>query len=278
MRLSIITDEISQDLKHALDVCHDLGVDTVELRTIEGKNIVFHDEESLSQIKALLQSGGFRVCAISSPFLKCALWSDRKGEEQEGEAEAQEWRSLQSSFEIAKLLGAPLVRTFSFLRVTEPMAVREKVRDVIAEAVRRTEAAGLKLVLENEHACNIATGEEAGWLLNLIRSDALGMIWDPGNEAKLGSRPFPDGYDFVRGRVFHVHLKDADRERHFVKMGTGIIDYINQFRALAADGYDGTLSLETHYAHPEGGLEQASRESFAALRALLRESAITLDP
>ena len=74
MRLSVITDEISQDLKHALTVCHDLGITTVELRAIDGKNIVFHDMKSVLRIKALLQAGGFDVCSIASPFLKCSLW------------------------------------------------------------------------------------------------------------------------------------------------------------------------------------------------------------
>src|SRR5437016_78721 len=94
MRLSIITDEISQDLKHALAVCHDLGIDTVELRAIDGKNIVFHDIESLLQIRALLQSGGFRVCSIASPFLKCDLWDSLQGESRAA-SEAHEWKTLQ---------------------------------------------------------------------------------------------------------------------------------------------------------------------------------------
>jgi len=182
---------------------------------------------------------------------------------------------LQRSFELARRFKAPLVRTFSFLRTPDPLTVRETVLGVITEAVRRTEAAGLKLVLENEHACNIATGEETGWLLQRITSDAFGIIWDPGNEAALGSSPFPEGYAHVRGRVYHVHLKDVDTQRHFTRMGSGIIDFVNQFRALAADGYKGTMSLETHYAHPEGGKDQATRESFASLLTLLQQAGIS---
>ncbi len=108
------------------------------------------------------------------------------------------------------------------------------------------------------------------------------MIWDPGNEAYVGSHPFPAGYEHVRGRVLHMHVKDAlyppedPQQRRFVKMGTGSIDYVGQFRALDRDGYSGTISLETHYQHPEGGREQATRESFAALRQLLLEAGVTI--
>lgn len=288
MHLSIVTDEISDNLEHALQVCRDLDVNTVELRKVGDKNIVFHDMPSLLHIKSLLQKGGFRVCSIASPFLKCPLWSDveiaPKGTHALSREQTQEWDTLQRSFELARLFDAPFVRTFSFLRVPDPTTVRSTVRDVIAEAVRRTEEAGLKLIIENEHACNIATGEETGWLLRSISTPAFGVIWDPGNEAMLYSSPFPEGYQHVRGRVLHVHVKDANRNLkeaaprdRFVKVGTGSIDYVGQFRALAEDGYAGTLSLETHYIHPEGGRELATRESCAGLRTILQEAEVTIE-
>jgi sugar phosphate isomerase/epimerase len=275
-----VTDEISQDLEHALQVCQDLQVYTVELRKVDGSNIVFHDEASLQRIRSLLQQGGFQVCGVASPFLKCPLEDIQADGTIQGE-EGDQWQILQRSFELARFFDAPMVRTFSFLRAPDPAAVRERVLQVIAEAVRRTEVAGLRLALENEHACTSATGGETGWLLDRIPSAAFGVIWDPGNEAALGSTPYPDGYNYVRGRIFHVHLKDAGRHiekgkrrRAWVKVGDGIIDYVGQMRALVHDGYEGTISLETHYAHPEGGLEQATRESLAALLDIFREAGV----
>jgi hypothetical protein len=76
VRLSVITDEISQDLESALGVCEDSGVGTVELRAVGGANIISHDQSSLKRIKATLEDRDFDVCAISSPFLKCHLQGD----------------------------------------------------------------------------------------------------------------------------------------------------------------------------------------------------------
>jgi sugar phosphate isomerase/epimerase len=76
VRLSVITDEISQDLEAALEVCEDSGVGTVELRAVGGANIISHDQSSLKRIKATLEDRDFDVCAISSPFLKCHLQGD----------------------------------------------------------------------------------------------------------------------------------------------------------------------------------------------------------
>lgn len=278
MRLSIITDEITQDLSHALDVCDELGVRTIELRAIDGSNIVSHDNASVARIKALLDERGFQVCAIASPFLKCHLHGngDPAGATHGAAltSRAEQWEVLDRSFRVAEMLGAPLVRTFSFWRLPEPDSVREEILDVLAEAVRRTEAAGLVLGLENEHACNIGTGAESAWYLERITTPAFGMIWDPGNEAALGSTPYPDGYEQVRGRIAHVHVKDCDASGGWVRMGDGVIDWVGQLRQLAADGYDSPISLETHYATPDGGLEAASRESTAALRRLCERAGV----
>ncbi len=278
MRLSIITDEISQDLDRALGVCEDLGVRTVELRAIGGANVVSHDQSSLRRVKTTLEDKNFDVCAISSPFLKCHLYEDGapQGAMHFASPASREEQQdvLERALNVARLLGAPLVRAFSFWRVPDPASVRGEVVRAMAQAVERAQEAGLELGLENEHECNVGTGAEAGWVLNRIPS--LGLVWDPGNEAMMGSRPFPGGYSHVRGRVTHVHLKDVDSEGNWTKVGTGTVDYLGQLRALAEDGYAGALSLETHYEVPGGGAEGAARESVTAIRALCEQAGVEL--
>src|ERR1700693_2837747 len=72
MRLSVVTDEIGEDLRYALYVCEQLGVATVELRSVDGTNIVDHSAESLGEIRRLLSERRISVCTIASPFLKCS--------------------------------------------------------------------------------------------------------------------------------------------------------------------------------------------------------------
>jgi len=59
-----------------------------------------------------------------------------------------------------------------------------------------------------------------------------------------------------------------DDKPKFVYIGDGDIDYVGQFRALEADGYEGYLSLETHYK-PGGAAEEGSRQCLASLREML---------
>lgn len=260
MRLSVITDEISQDLDRALVVCGELGLREVELREVGGSSVVRLDRAELAGISRAFRSGGFSCPVIASPFLKTP-------------PHQVDWDVLERSFEAAHALDAGMVRTFSWLRQAEPSGLNNRLVEVLAEAHARTLAAGLTLALENEHACTIATGAEARPLLDSL--PGLGLIWDPGNEAMAGSRPFPGGYEAVRDRVLHVHLKDVGGGA-WVRIGSGEIDYGGQLRALADDGYSGCLSVETHYSLADGGREPATRECVAALRAIAGSVGVVL--
>jgi sugar phosphate isomerase/epimerase len=54
-------------------------------------------------------------------------------------------------------------------------------------------------------------------------------------------------------------------------MGKGIIDWAGQFRALAKDGYRGTVSLETHW-RGGGTPEESTRQSMAGMNRLLKSA------
>ena len=281
-RLGVITDEISEDLETALNVCTELGITDVELRSVWNTSIVEHNDEAIRDIADAIWSRGLSVCGIASPFLKCHISG-------EGEAAGRthsatltsrddQWRVLSRSLEVAARLDAPLVRAFSFWRVDEPESVREEVLEVLSEATARVRSAGRLLGMENEYSCNIATGAESVWYLERIPDPTFGLIWDPGNTAALGVAPIPDDYNTIRNRIHHVHLKDAVRlgePVEFTVIGDGIIGFDEQFRLLAADGYDGVVSLETHFDR-DGTREAATRACVQATREIAARSGLPL--
>jgi sugar phosphate isomerase/epimerase len=62
--------------------------------------------------------------------------------------------------------------------------------------------------------------------------------------------PYPDGYDKLKPYIRHVHLKDIKRMPGAfapAMLGEGDVDFRGIFAALRRDGYDGYVSLETHY-------------------------------
>jgi sugar phosphate isomerase/epimerase len=269
MRLAAITDEISQDLDVALRVCESLGVETVELRTIDGAQLVEHDAATVRRIGAAIRSGGFGCGVIDTPFLKAAPVGEDVSE--------AEWATLRRGLELAAELGAGTVRVFSGARRDPPPATAGWTADVFARAVSLADEAGVRAALEIEWECAVATRDEAADVLAAMPADGLGIVWDPGNEGRFtGAATPPDGDAAVRDRIVHVHVKDVDDRGEWTRVGSGLVDWRGELRRLGADGYDGLLSLETHYSLQDGGLPAATRESVAALRDLAADEGIAV--
>jgi len=256
VRLSVITDEIDPGLARALDVCEELGIDAVELRTLDGVQVVDRSDAELVAIRAELDRRGFAVCAIASPFLKC----DR-GEDQD--------EVLACALHAATTLGAPVVRAFGYWREPDPAAALPDLGRALHDATARAHAAGVTLALENEYECNVATAAEARAALDAAESPQLRLIWDPGNAAMLDPAAWNGlgGLEAIVDRVAHVHVKDVSAAGEWTRVGEGIVDFRAQLDCLAQAGYDGYLAVETHYVR-DGSGELATRDCIDALRSL----------
>jgi L-ribulose-5-phosphate 3-epimerase len=271
VQLSAITDEISQDLELALRVCESLGIETVELRTIDGVQLVEHDAATVRRIGSAIRGGGFGCAVIDTPFLKVAPV---------GEAVSEgEWTTFRRGLEFAAELGATTVRVFSGARPDPLPATARWTADVLARAGDLAADAAVRVALEIEWECAVATRDEAADVLAAMPAGGLGIVWDPSNEGRFtGAATPPDGDAAVRERIVHVHVKDVDGSGEWTQVGSGLVDWRGELRRLAADGYDGLLSLETHYSLPDGGRAAATRESAAALRELAADEGIALSP
>src|SRR4051812_34295714 len=76
MRMSVITDEISQDFERALDVMSEYGVRGAELRGLWGANVADLTDEQIVRAKSALDARGIGVIGLSTPVYKCELESD----------------------------------------------------------------------------------------------------------------------------------------------------------------------------------------------------------
>jgi sugar phosphate isomerase/epimerase len=267
VQLSVITDEIDARLGPALDVCAELGIRAVELRTVDGIQIVDHAPVALRTIRAELDARGFHVCAIASPFLKCDRGDD---------ADAQE-RVHERALEAASVLSAPLVRAFAYWREPDPSAALAELGSALRRAATRASDDGVTLALENEHECNVASADEAQAALAASDSSGLRLIWDPGNAAMLDPGSFSGlgGVDKIDDRVAHVHVKDVSASGEWTRVGTGVVDFAALLRHLAGVRYDGYLSFETHYQR-DGSGELATRDCIAALRSIAAQAHVEL--
>jgi len=280
-KLSIITDEISQDLGHALEIASkEFGMSFVELRGLWNKNIINLDPNEIAEAQKLLQKYGLQVTDIASPLFKTDWPGAPKSKFSPATPQfgadypyEKQPEVLERAVAIGKALGTNRIRCFDFWRLDDPAPHRSAMNDVLRKSAEDASKKDAILLLENEFACNTATGAEAARTLAAVQSPNLLLNWDPGNAAYRGEIAFPDGFQKLpKERIGHVHCKDAVRKTdgtyEWAAMGRGIIDYIGQFRALAQAGYRGTMSLETHWKGG-GSAEESSRQSFAGMKELL---------
>ncbi len=279
--IGAITDEFSLDIEVALDAMAKLGMTIAELRLIGNRNIIDLSDEEVRRIREQVEARGMRVLSIASPVLKCVLpdappLDERFQQDVFGSAYtiADQPRLAQRAMEIADLTGAKFIRVFSYWRTTAPEQCHDRIVAALRELADKAGARGLVIGLENEHACNVATGAEAGRILAALDHPALKAIWDPANASMLGERPFPDGYSKLpAARVAHVHAKDCVMEGHTATwgpLGEMDVDWRGQIAALKRDGYAGAISLETHWRGPDGDRLNASIVCGANLAELVK--------
>ncbi|MEF3308067.1 sugar phosphate isomerase/epimerase [Paenibacillus sp. GYB004] len=288
-KFGIVTDEIDRvNLEAALKVMKDLGASYADLNTVGGKNIFEHSKEEVREMRKLLDSYEIKPTVLSTPFIKGLSLDDiPTGKVADHPEFRKHLEMLRCTMEIAHMLCAPMVRTFSFKRPVQfsPPHGGEiddetfgKVMEGIRMASGLAEQEGIKLVLENVNSVWGNTGYNMARIIRAVDSPAFGAIWDVANAYVSGETSFLDGYSEVKDLTFHVHVKDAtivDAETGKTRwecMGRGGIDYVGQFKALAENGYDGVICLETHWNAPGMTREQCTRESFSGLMELIRQA------
>jgi sugar phosphate isomerase/epimerase len=282
--LSVITDEITNDFGRALEVAaKEFGLGLVELRELWGKNIMKLDSKEIDEARRLLERYRVRVSSIASPIFKVdwpdaptSKYSPQRDQFGASYTVAQQDELLERGLELARAFNTTNVRIFDFWRLDDQAPYRHAIDRKLIDAAAKAGKRGITLLLENEHACNTATGAEAARTLNAVESPYFKLNWDPGNAAARGEVPFPNGYALLpKTRIGYMHCKDIirkpDGKTEWMAMGRGIIDYVGHFRALKRDGYRGTLSLETHWRGASTP-EESTRQSMAGMKELLRRA------
>lgn len=281
LKLGIFSDEISQDFEYALEVIKKLEVGYVELRSMWDKNLIDLSFSELKKVGDLIKKSNLKVSAIASPVFKCYL-KEKKTKKSPGNTHLTQEKNyfehlkmLEHSFELAKMFGTNIIRAFSFWREGN---LTDKILEEIVQRfevpIKRAEEENVVLALENEHECSIGNGEESRRFLDCISSKNVGLIWDPGNAYFLGEVPYPDGYELIKDRIVHVHIKDAGKDKKgkpiWLPVGKGEIDFRGQLLALKEGNFQGVISLETHYIPEGGSTEDGTKESFAGLSSILQ--------
>jgi sugar phosphate isomerase/epimerase len=279
-KVGVISDEISQDFDHACFViAKQFGLRFVELREMWGKNLQQSSDQQIADAKKILSKYGLTVTDIASPLFKVD-WPGAPPSQYGSKADLhgaaettfkQQDEILQRSIELAKQFETNKVRCFDFWRLDDVKPYRAAINDHLTKSAEVCGKQGVMLVLENEFACNTATGREAAATLAGVPTEHLALNWDPGNAVMRGELDaFPNGWNALpKNRIHHCHVKNAVKSEQgkigWSPVDVGIIDWTAQFRALKDAGYANAVNLETHW-RGAGTPEASTDRSWEGMR------------
>jgi sugar phosphate isomerase/epimerase len=284
MHLSYLPDEMKIDFETSLRLGAAWGLRHADIRTVDSVNVLDLTDAEVARTKDLLNHYGMRVAAVATPFFKCML----PGQTEEVLGDMHSARTLSYAdhlallprgVAVARALGAPLLRIFSFWR-QDGVDFWPALDAAVHAALDATDGSGVLPCLENEGACFIGTSAELARAARRYSDPRFKFIWDPGNSTHSGMTPRGEDFAVFAGRIAQVHLKDglydpATGKAAATVLGAGGTDYHTELRRLQAAGYDEALTLEPHYC-PDGDCVEGMRQSVAAIRRIAAEVGVDL--
>ena len=289
-KVGVISDEVSQDFDHACYViAKEWGLRFVELREVWGKNLQVISDAQIAEARTILTKYGLAVTDVSSPLYKVD-WPGAPPSQYRSKADLhgadettfkQQDIVLERSISLARQFKTDKIRCFDFWRIDEVKPHRAAINDVLQQAAEKAAKQKIMLVLENEFACNTATGREAAETLSGVPSKNLALNWDPGNAVMRGELDaFPNGWNALpKDRIHHCHVKNAVKDASgklvWSPVDVGYIDWAAQFRALAQAGYRDGVMLETHWKDGKTA-ESSSRTSWAGMKKNLDQAGLAV--
>src|SRR5258708_2313469 len=165
-KLSVITDEITQDFGHALEIASkEFGLGYVELRELWGKNLMKLDAKEVGEARGLLERFRLRVSSIASPIFKvdwpgapASKFSPKRDQFGADFTFKQQDELLDRALELARAFNADRIRIFDFWRLEDQKPYRSAIDQKLIETVAKDGKHHVTLLLENEQSGNAAQG------------------------------------------------------------------------------------------------------------------------
>lgn len=257
-RLSAITDEIAWNREEAMAFARHFNMRWVELRGVPGgkKHYASLTDEELKDAAKEFRDNGVKVSFLNTGYFKYGLPGTEVVRRRPETPEAKEKRlakekadfeqradQIRQGVHTCQMLGTDKMRVFTFSRVAQPETIVQRVAEILGELALIADKEGVKLLIENEGSCNVATSAELAAIMKLIPSKNVGMNWDSLNGTAFKEIPYPDGYKTLpKDRIWNVQAKGKSLLDPQQKL-----DWAAIFSSLEHDGYKGQVGLETHY-------------------------------
>ena len=242
-KLAAFADEASSSIAEQITAMRENGIDYLEIRGVDGRNISAITKEKAREVRAQMDDAALGVWSIGSPCGKIGIRDDF----------APHLDNFKHCLELAEILGAKHFRMFSFyVPAEEADGYADEVMARLDRFIEAAKGSGILLCHENEKGI---FGDVAS-RCELIHKTfpELRAVFDPANfiQCKQDTR---EAWDMLAPYVEYLHIKDALHDRTVVPAGKGEgnLPYI-------LEQYRGTvLTVEPHLA-VFAGLDQLEAE------------------
>ena len=257
-KISGFADEIDQNLTVQIESLNKLGIRYVEMRGVDGQNLIYHSDEKVTEIKNRLDEAGIRLSAIGSPLGKIGIDEDFE----------PHFEAFKRAVEIAHRMDVRNIRMFSFYVPWQEMLanpgckenVKERVMGRIGRFVSYAAAEDVVLLHENEKGIYGEKAPECKELTDAYAGEHFKAIFDFANFVQAGQDTLA-AYELLKDHIAYIHVKDALSENgQVVPAGYGDGNVAVILRKLFERGFDGFFSLEPHLFDFTGftGLERGT--------------------
>lgn len=248
--LSAFADEYADDLKAQCEALNDFGIEYIELRGVNGKNVSVLTEGEVKETKKILDDYGIKVSSIGSPLGKIDIKGDLNGH----------FETAKRVYETANILGAKNVRMFSFYSKETPFnKCKSEIYSGLEKLVDLSDDTGLTLCHENEA---LIYGESPEKCLEIAEyfGGRIKCVFDMGNFVLDGYEPMA-AYKILFDYIEYFHIKDAFYTGAIVPAGKGeakIKEILDDYKENGRK--DTFITLEPHL------------QTFSGLNALVGKS------
>ena len=250
--LSAFADEYDASLSGQIEGLGRFGIDHMEFRMVEGRNLTVFSPEEVREAKKRLDEGGILVSAIGSPLGKIRLDEDMNAH----------LEAARRVYEAANILGAKYIRMFSFYAPKGEDITEKKgqVFDALEKLLVLAREYGVTLCHENEALIYGDVPARCREILDYFGGE-MKCVFDMGNFVLEGVDPYPEAYELLKKDIAYFHIKDALAQGAIVPPGRGdakIQAILSAHREYAKDDF--FVSLEPHL------------QTFSGLNALVGRS------
>lgn len=237
-KLTGFADEMANELTVQVEGLKKLGMKYVEMRGVDGDNLIFHSDEKVQEIKKYLDANGIRLSALGSPLGKIGITDDFE----------PHFESFKRAIDIAHRMNCRNIRMFSFYipGSSSPESHKAAVFERIGHFVDYASSNDAVLLHENEKGIYGEKAVGCKELMDEFYGDNFKAIFDFANFVQAGENTL-DAYKILKPYIAYLHIKDAKlTDGSVVPAGYGDGHVAEILKDLFASGFDGFLSLEPH--------------------------------